>query len=268
MSKAKEIQLVVAFWVDTLESGQLYLQPPWQIPVWTLAHTNSVFTHSRKRPAPVAETFSASRGCPLTGASTVQFITLPWPDIRNFSSIHNRHISKSKAQGKLWAYLFVRSWTRVKCQSNILLPFKNLTSLFKTFSSIQFNNLFGKKFEHAYVKLKLWKLGDITWYCPVLPASSNRMQEKIFHSGHWPYSRTYMTKNNTLSYGHHSIHVGEGLELVFFVPTHHVKLFYVVQALLFPAQPNDDWIWYNVFCKLHHLFVIRRWEQQHLTIFG
>ena len=27
--------------------------------------------HSRKQPAPVADTFSASRGCPLTGASTV-----------------------------------------------------------------------------------------------------------------------------------------------------------------------------------------------------
>ena len=31
---------------------------------WKLARTNSVFTHSRKRPAPVANTFSAFRGCP------------------------------------------------------------------------------------------------------------------------------------------------------------------------------------------------------------
>ena len=38
----------------TLVSGQLYLRPPWENPVWTLAHTNSVFTHS------------ASQGCPLT----------------------------------------------------------------------------------------------------------------------------------------------------------------------------------------------------------
>ena len=40
-----------ALWMDTLVSGQLFLRPPWQNPVWTLA----------KRPG----------GCPLTGASTV-----------------------------------------------------------------------------------------------------------------------------------------------------------------------------------------------------
>ena len=40
-----------------------------------LAHTNSVFTHSRKRSAPVADAPSASRGCPLTGTSTVQYIS-------------------------------------------------------------------------------------------------------------------------------------------------------------------------------------------------
>ena len=62
---------VEALWTDTLVSGQLYLWLPWQNPVWTLAHTNSVFTHCLKRPAPVADTFSASRGCPLTGALTV-----------------------------------------------------------------------------------------------------------------------------------------------------------------------------------------------------
>ena len=58
-------------WAATLISGQLYLRPPCQNPVWTLVHTNSVFTHSRKRPAPLVDTFSASRGCPLTGASAV-----------------------------------------------------------------------------------------------------------------------------------------------------------------------------------------------------
>ena len=52
---------------DTLISGQLYLWPLWQ----NLAHTNSVFTHSHKRPAPVADTFSVFRGCPLTEALTV-----------------------------------------------------------------------------------------------------------------------------------------------------------------------------------------------------
>ena len=44
----------------------------WRNPIWTLAHTNSVFTHSHKRPVPVAYPFSASRRCPLTGASTVR----------------------------------------------------------------------------------------------------------------------------------------------------------------------------------------------------
>ena len=46
-------------------------QLPWQNPVWTLAYTNSVFTHSCKQPTPVADTSSASQGCPLRGASTV-----------------------------------------------------------------------------------------------------------------------------------------------------------------------------------------------------
>ena len=34
------------------------------------SHTNSVFLHSRERPAPITETFFASRGYPLTRAST------------------------------------------------------------------------------------------------------------------------------------------------------------------------------------------------------
>ena len=36
---------MVALWADTLVSGQLYLRSTWQNPVWTLAHTNPVFTH-------------------------------------------------------------------------------------------------------------------------------------------------------------------------------------------------------------------------------
>ena len=64
---------------------QLYVRPPWQNPVWTLAHTNSVFIHSRKRPVPFADTFFASRGCPLTGASTV----LPLGRLTNWEKINN-----------------------------------------------------------------------------------------------------------------------------------------------------------------------------------
>ena len=61
---------VEALWADTLVSGQLYLWPPWQNPVRPLAHTNSVFTYSHKRPARIADTFFTSRGCPLMRAST------------------------------------------------------------------------------------------------------------------------------------------------------------------------------------------------------
>ena len=57
---------------------RLHLRPPWPNPVWTLAHTNSVFTPFRKRPAAVAVTFSASRGCPLTGALTVPSWIVKW----------------------------------------------------------------------------------------------------------------------------------------------------------------------------------------------
>ena len=35
------------------------------------SQTNFVFTHSGKRPNPATDTIPASRGCPLTGASTV-----------------------------------------------------------------------------------------------------------------------------------------------------------------------------------------------------
>ena len=56
-----ELQSKLSELTLALVSGQVYL----------LAHTNSVFRQSRKRPAPVADTFTASRGCPPTGTSTV-----------------------------------------------------------------------------------------------------------------------------------------------------------------------------------------------------
>ena len=43
----------------------------------------------------------------------------------------------------------------------ILLAFKNIASLFKTFGSIQFNNLFDTKTERA--KTGEYHLGNITW---------------------------------------------------------------------------------------------------------
>ena len=50
---------------DTLVGGQLYLPPPSQNPVFLNSHKNSILLHSRKRPAPVRDTFFATWGCPL-----------------------------------------------------------------------------------------------------------------------------------------------------------------------------------------------------------
>ena len=46
-------------------------RPPSQNPVFLISHTNSVFLHSRKRPALATDTFFTSRECPLTRASTM-----------------------------------------------------------------------------------------------------------------------------------------------------------------------------------------------------
>ena len=67
---------VEALLTDTLVSGKLFLRPPSQKPDCFNSHTNSVFLHSRKRPAPVTDTFFASRGCPLMRASTVPLYAL------------------------------------------------------------------------------------------------------------------------------------------------------------------------------------------------
>ena len=47
----------------------LYLRPPSQNPGSLNSDTNSVFSHSPRRSAPVSVTFFASRGCPLMRAS-------------------------------------------------------------------------------------------------------------------------------------------------------------------------------------------------------
>ena len=61
-----------ALLTDTLVSGQLYLRPPSQNPVFLNSETNSVFLHSRMRSAPVTSTVFTSRGrCPLTRASSI-----------------------------------------------------------------------------------------------------------------------------------------------------------------------------------------------------
>ena len=77
-----------------------------------------------------------------------------------------------------------------------------------------------------------------------------------------------MTEHDALSDGHNTIHVREGLELVLFVATHHIILFDVIQALLFPGQPNNDWVWNYSLSKFHYFFIVRCKEQKYLAIFG
>ena len=48
-----ETTTVEALLTDTVVSGQLYLRPPSQIPVFLSSHTNSVYIHSRELPAPL-----------------------------------------------------------------------------------------------------------------------------------------------------------------------------------------------------------------------
>ena len=60
LSLSKHLEQAIfgeALLMDTLVSGQLYLRPPSQNPVLLNSHTNFLFLHSRKRPAPVTDTF-------------------------------------------------------------------------------------------------------------------------------------------------------------------------------------------------------------------
>ena len=65
-------EFISGYW-DLIQGlkGQLYLRPPAQNPVFLNSYTNSVFLHSRKRPAPVMDSFFSSRGFPRTRPSTV-----------------------------------------------------------------------------------------------------------------------------------------------------------------------------------------------------
>ena len=65
-------EFISGYW-DLIQGlkGQLYLRPPSQNPVFLNSYTNSVFLHSRKRPAPVMDSFFSSRGFPRTRPSTV-----------------------------------------------------------------------------------------------------------------------------------------------------------------------------------------------------
>ena len=62
---------VETFRMYTSVSGQLCLQPPSQNPFFLNPHTNSVFLHSHKQPAPFTDIFFASQGCLHTRSTTV-----------------------------------------------------------------------------------------------------------------------------------------------------------------------------------------------------
>ena len=79
---------------------------------------------------------------------------------------------------------------------------------------------------------------------------------------------TYVTKYDALSDGDHAAHVGEGLLFILLVSAHHIKLFDVVQALLFPAQADDNGIWHDCFGKPHCFIIVRSWKQEYLAVFG
>ena len=59
---------------DTLVSGQVYLRPLKQNPVFLRSHTNSVFLHSRKRPALVMSAYENFHCTSNLGANLVG----PW----------------------------------------------------------------------------------------------------------------------------------------------------------------------------------------------
>ena len=79
---------------------------------------------------------------------------------------------------------------------------------------------------------------------------------------------TYLTKYDALSDGEHGVEIGEGLLFILLVSAHHIKLFDVVQALLFPAQADDNGIWHDCFGKPHCFIIVRSWKQEYLAVFG
>lgn len=111
---------VEAILADTLI--KLYLRAPSQNAVFLSFHKNSLFLHSRKRPAPVTGTFIASRaGCLLTRTSTVLFSRDHGPDEtrcrRQFDEItfvSAKCQDNSPEQGRNWSNLHrtVDNWTK------------------------------------------------------------------------------------------------------------------------------------------------------------
>lgn len=78
--------------------------------------------------------------------------------------------------------------------------------------------------------------------------------------------RTYVAEDHRLSDSDSSVDIGERLKLALLILTLDVVLLYVVKAFLFASQPNDDWIRDDLLCKNHHILVVRRGKEQHLTV--
>ena len=96
-SADKNVEAVVT---DTLVSKQLHLRPPLQNSVFLNSYTNPVFLHSRKRPGPGTNTFSASRKCPLTRAYTVLQETIATTIFKAIVVTIRNNVAKNKKVAK------------------------------------------------------------------------------------------------------------------------------------------------------------------------
>ena len=86
---------------DTLVSKQLHLRPPLQKSVFLNSCTNPVFLHSRKRPGPGTNTFSASRKCPLTRGYTVLQETIATTIFKAIVVTIRNNVAKNKKSCKV-----------------------------------------------------------------------------------------------------------------------------------------------------------------------
>ena len=113
---------------DTLVSGQPYLQPPSQNPVLI----NSVFSHSRKRPAPVTDPFFAPPGCPLTRASAVLLTSL-WRVAPDLISVFLQSSCKLLQSSRLFWFDFWVWPPAVKPPLRQISIFKKSSALFRAY---------------------------------------------------------------------------------------------------------------------------------------
>ena len=58
------------------------------------------------------------------------------------------------------------------------------------------------------------------------------------------------------------VNVRQGLELVVLVRAYDVRQLDVIECLLLPLQSDDDRVWDGGLRKVHHVFVVCRWEKK------